>query len=71
MRAFGLFPAGAVLGLAGMVLLVVQSARALSGNALGSLASALMWAGVGLVAVGGVLLVLSVTRSDRGQPADG
>ena len=71
MRASGLFPAGGALALVGVILLVVQIARALSGNALGPVASALMWAGVGLVAVGGVLLVLSVARSDSGQPADG
>jgi uncharacterized membrane protein len=74
-RASWLFPAGAALGLVGLVLLVVETARALSGNTLGSLANVALWVGVALVVVGGGLLVLSVARGqadlDRGQPADG
>jgi drug/metabolite transporter (DMT)-like permease len=75
-RPSWLFPAGAALALVGVVLLVVETARALAGNALGSLATDLLWVGVGLVAVGAVLLVLSVTLVkgpdlDSGQPADG
>ena len=76
MRTSGLFPAGGAVSLVGVILLVVETARALSGNTLGTVESALTWVGVGLVAVGGVLLVLSVARSDAaisdgGQPADG
>ena len=67
-----LFPAGAATGLVGLVLLVLESTRALTGNVLGSVGEALLWVGVGLVVVGGVLLLLAVVRgSDSRQPADG
>jgi len=67
-----LFPAGAATGLVGLVLLVLESTRALTGNVLGSVGEALLWVGVGLIVVGAVLLLLAVVRgSDRGQPADG
>ena len=67
-----LFPAGAATGLVGLVLLVLESTRALSGNVLGGLGEALLWTGAALVVVGAVLLLLAVVRgSDRGQPADG
>lgn len=62
-----LFPAGAAIALAGVVLVVVQTARALSGNTLGTIATVLLWVGVGLVAVGALLLTLSVVRM---SPAD-
>jgi hypothetical protein len=75
-RQSWLFPTGAALGLVGLVLLVLETARALSGNTLGSLANVALWVGVGLVVVGGALLVLVVARGsaadlDGGQPADG
>jgi hypothetical protein len=72
------FLAGAVVGLAGVALLVVQTARALSGNTLGTIATDLLWVGVGLLVAGGALLLTAVVRSERaepdldgGQPADG
>jgi len=76
-RASVLFPVGGATGLVGLVLLVLESTRALSGNALGSAGEALLWVGTGLIVVGGLLLLLAVVRSaevagsDRGQPADG
>jgi hypothetical protein len=68
--------AGAALGVVGSVLLVLEVARALSGDALGTLSTVLLWVGVGLDVVAGVLLVLAVTSAgsrdlDGGQPADG
>jgi len=69
-----LFPAGAVTGLVGLVLLVLESTRALTGNVLGSLGEVLLWVGAGLILVGAVLLLLVVVRSpdsDGGQPAHG
>jgi len=69
-----LFPAGAVTGLVGLVLLVLESTRALTGNVLGSLGEVLLWVGAGLIVVGAVLLLLAVVRSphsDGGQPAHG
>ena len=73
-----LFPAGAATGLVGLVLLVLETTRALTGNVLGAVGAALLWVGTGLIIVGGVLLLLAVVRaaadggrSDRGQPADG
>jgi hypothetical protein len=72
-----LFPAGAVTGLVGLVLLVLESTRALTGNVLGSAGVTLLWIGAGLIVLGALLLLLAVVRaadlvgSDRGQPADG
>ena len=67
-----LFPAGAATGLVGLVLLVLESTRALTGNVLGTVGEALLWAGAGLIAVGALLLFLAALRSsDGGQPADG
>ena len=71
-----LFTAGAAIALVGLVLFVVETARALSGNVLGTLEIVLTWVGVGLMAVGGQLLTLHVfwlnrTPLDGGQPTDG
>jgi hypothetical protein len=68
-----LFGIGAGAGLAGLVLLVLEVTRALTDNALGTVSLVLLWAGVGLVAVGALLLLLTLARatSDSGQPADG
>ena len=76
MRTSRLFPAGGALALIGLVLLVVETSRALAGDSLGTLETVLLWVGVGLVAIGGVLLVLCVNQldgplSDGGQPTDG
>ena len=71
MRASRLLPIGGAVALVGLVLLVVETARALSGNSLATIETVLLWVGVGLLAVGGALLVLSVARSDGGQPANG
>lgn len=77
-RATPLLTAGAVAALAGLVLLVVQTSRVLGGNALGGVASSLLWVGVGLIVAGGIALVLAVASdrsdvrsSDGGEPADG
>ena len=77
MHASRLFPVGAAAGLIGLVLVVLETTRALTDNVLGSLGEILLWVGVGLVVLGAVLLLLSVVRtdsaraSDGGQPADG
>ena len=72
MRASRLFPVGAAAGLVGLVLVVLETTRTLTGNTLGTVGEVLLWVGVGLVVVGGLLLLLSVLRaSDGGQPADG
>jgi hypothetical protein len=68
--------AGAALGLVGAVLLVLQVARALAGNTLGTVATVLLWVGVGLLCIGAQLLTLETfwlnrRPSDSGQPADG
>lgn len=65
------FAAGAALGLVGVVLLVVQTARALAGNTLGTIATVVLWVGVGLLVAGGALLLASLLRLDGGQPTDG
>lgn len=72
-----LFPAGAATGLVGLVLLVLESTRALTGNVLGTVGATLLWVGAGLVVLGALLLLLAVVRhpndlgSDGGQPANG
>jgi hypothetical protein len=74
MRGTPLLVGGAALTLAGLVLLVVESARVLGGSALGGAGPVLVWLGVGLVVVGGIALLASVaaaTRLDRGEPANG
>ena len=71
MTSSRLFPIGAGAGLVGLVLLVLETTRALTGNTLGTLGEALLWVGVGLIALGALLLLLAVARSDGGQPADG
>ena len=71
MRTSVLLPTGAALAFVGIVALVVMTTLALSGHVLGLLATTLLWVGVGLVAVGGVLLVLAVLELNGGQPADG
>jgi FtsH-binding integral membrane protein len=71
-HASRLFPIGAAAGLIGLVLVVLETTRALTDNVLGSVGEILLWAGVGLVVVGALLLLLSLLRaSDGGQPADG
>ena len=67
-----LFPAGGATALVGLVLLVLESTRALTANVLGSVGETLLWVGAGLVVLGALLLLLAVVRSsDGGQPADG
>ncbi len=63
------------------MLLVLETTRALTDNTLGTISMVLLWAGVGLVAVGALLLLVATVRgtgdegfaagSDGGQPADG
>ena len=59
-----LFPTGAASGLVGLVLLVLECTRALTGNVLGTLAAVLLWVGVGLIVLGAVLLLLAVLRTE-------
>jgi hypothetical protein len=69
-RATPLLTAGALVALAGLVLLVVETSRTLGGTTLGGAGPVLLWVGVGLVALGGLALLLAVV-SDSRQPADG
>lgn len=83
MRPTPLLTAGAVVALVGLVLLVVEVARVLGGSVLGSAGATFLWIGVGLVAAGGVALVLATAAAARGagngagprlyggEPADG
>jgi hypothetical protein len=52
--------AGAVAGVVGLALMVVETIRVLNGSSLGGLNSALLFAGLALLAIGGALLVLAV-----------
>lgn len=62
-----LFAVGAAAGLVGLVLLVLETTRALTGNSMGTLGEVLLWAGVGLAVVGGMLLLLTVRAIEAGQ----
>ena len=62
-----LFPVGAGAGLVGLVLLVLETTRALTGNSLGTIAEVLLWAGVGLAVVGGLLLLLAIRAFESQQ----
>jgi len=62
-----LFPVGAGAGLVGLVLLVLETTRALTGNSLGTVGEVLLWAGVGLAVVGGLLLLLAIRAFETQQ----
>jgi hypothetical protein len=56
---------GAGSGLVGLVLLVVESVRVLNGSTLDTLNSVLLFVGLGLLAVGGIMLVIAVVAEDE------
>jgi hypothetical protein len=58
-RFAALTPIGSVVAIAGLVLLVLEAARALNGNPLGTLGTVLLWLGLGLLAVGSTTLVVA------------
>jgi hypothetical protein len=60
MRSGNSFVAGAVSGLVGLALMVVETARVLNGSTLRGIHNVLLFVGLGLVALGGVLLVYAV-----------
>jgi hypothetical protein len=60
MRSGNSFVAGAVSGLVGLALMVVETARVLNGSTLSGIHNVLLFVGLGLVALGGVLLVYAV-----------
>jgi hypothetical protein len=70
MRSGNSFVAGAVSGLVGLVLMVVETVRVLGGSALTGYSNVLLFVGLGLVALGGVLLVYSVLVDDTGPVDD-
>ena len=59
-----LAPIGGVVALGGFALLAVEVIRTLTGGVLGTIATVLLWVGVGLLAVGLLLLVLSLVGGD-------
>jgi protein-S-isoprenylcysteine O-methyltransferase Ste14 len=66
-----LFPIGAAAGLIGLVLVVLETTRTLTDNTLGTLGEVLLWVGVGLVFVGGLLLLTAIVRAPADHaPAD-
>jgi hypothetical protein len=60
MRSGNSFVAGAVSGMVGLALMVVETARVLNGSTLRGIHNVLLFVGLGLVALGGVLLVYAV-----------
>jgi hypothetical protein len=52
--------AGAVSGAVGLALMVVETIRVLNGSSLSGLHNALLFVGLGLLAIGAALLVLAV-----------
>jgi hypothetical protein len=65
-----LFVAGGVAALVGLVLLVLEVARTTSSNTLGSAGALLLWIGLGLFALGAIVLTVAVVR-DEPQASDG
>ena len=63
-----LAPIGGVVAIGGFALLAVEVIRALTGGVLGTIATVLLWVGVGLLAVGLLLLVLSLAGGDNEVP---
>jgi hypothetical protein len=59
-----LAPIGGVVAIGGFALLAVEVIRALTGSVLGTIATVLLWVGVGVLAVGLLLLVLSLAGGD-------
>ena len=55
---------GVVLAVAGFALLVFEVVRTLTGSILGTIGTVLLWVGVGALAVGLLLLVLSLVVDD-------
>ena len=55
---------GVVLAIAGFALLAVEVIRTLTGGVLGTFGTVLLWVGVGVLAVGLLLLVLSLASGD-------
>jgi hypothetical protein len=56
---------GAGSGLVGLVLMIVEAVRVLNGSTLTTLNSVVLFVGLGLLAVGGVLLVMAVVAEDN------
>jgi hypothetical protein len=60
MRSGNSFVAGAVSGLVGLALMVVETVRVLNNSALTGINNVLLFVGLALVALGGALLVYAV-----------
>jgi hypothetical protein len=56
--------AGAICLVMGVVLLLVETGRALTGNGLGVIEQGLLWAGLAEVVIGVILLLFGAARSD-------
>lgn len=66
MRTSTLLPIGAGLGLIGFVALAVEGLRATIGNvSLSGWQAAVPWAGLGVLAIGALLLVVALLADDE------
>jgi hypothetical protein len=59
---------GGVVALGGFALVAVEVIRTLTGGVLGTIGTTLLWVGVGVLAVGLLLLVLSLAGGDDETP---
>ena len=62
---------GSTLGGIGFVLLAVQVARTLGGQALGGIGTGLLWVGFGLLAVGLIVLLMALMTDEPGTTNPG
>ena len=70
MRTSVLLPVGAALGLLGFIALAVEGLRAaVSDVSLSGWQAAVPWAGLGLLAVGALLLVIALVDTSDDTPA--
>jgi drug/metabolite transporter (DMT)-like permease len=71
MRGSRLTITGALVGVIGAVLLLVEGVRAVELNdVLGTLSQVLLWVGLGLMALGGLILVVGVVQGPEPLPFD-
>ena len=59
--------ASGTLAVVGLALLLIESIRALGHASFNSLAASLLWVGVGLIGVAGILALVAISRTVRSE----